>query len=325
MSKVFNPDMAVIGDFLGAVGQERQSSRRRRWRCTNPRRRSRPSSIRTRAPTSSSPFGQEGVELEEGYLTLTSLPGGLLMKVGKMRARSARSTDAQPRAAVDRSAARVTQPGRRRRGHRRRGISVSRLIPNPWFFLEATGQVYRGRVRDLPRADAERPELRRPPARVPRHLREHEPRSRRVVSPTGTTTPRTTATTRLVGVDATFRWRPLRRSIYHRFLGRTELVWSRREQPAPDFTAQASATTRPATTSSRGAGSAALRYDWSERATNATQHDRGPVVPADVLAERVQPGARPVPAHRTTPRAITANEFLFQFQFSIGAHGAHPF
>ena len=22
---------------------------------------------------------------------------------------------------------------------------------------------------------------------------------------------------------------------------------------------------------------------------------------------------------------VTANEFLFQFQFSIGAHGAHPF
>ena len=24
------------------------------------------------------------------------------------------------------------------------GFSVARLIPNPWFFLEATGQVYRG-------------------------------------------------------------------------------------------------------------------------------------------------------------------------------------
>ena len=31
-------------------------------------------------------FGEEGVNLEEGFVTLTSLPGGLLTKVGKMRA-----------------------------------------------------------------------------------------------------------------------------------------------------------------------------------------------------------------------------------------------
>ncbi len=31
-------------------------------------------------------FGEEGVDLEEGFVTLTSLPGGLLTKVGKMRA-----------------------------------------------------------------------------------------------------------------------------------------------------------------------------------------------------------------------------------------------
>ena len=37
--------------------------------------------------------------------------------------------------------------------------------------------------------------------------------------------------TRLFGVDATFRYRPLQRAIYKRFLGRTELIWSHREQP----------------------------------------------------------------------------------------------
>ena len=30
-------------------------------------------------------FGPEGAGIEEGYLTFTSLPGGLLVKVGKMR------------------------------------------------------------------------------------------------------------------------------------------------------------------------------------------------------------------------------------------------
>ena len=36
--------------------------------------------------------------------------------------------------------------------------------------------------------------------------------------------------TKLYGFDATFRWRPLQRSIYHSFIGRTELIWSRRDQ-----------------------------------------------------------------------------------------------
>ncbi len=30
-------------------------------------------------------FSPEGVEIEEGFLTLTSLPGGLLAKVGKLK------------------------------------------------------------------------------------------------------------------------------------------------------------------------------------------------------------------------------------------------
>ena len=36
---------------------------------------------------------------------------------------------------------------------------------------------------------------------------------------------------RLVGVDATFRYRPLRRAIYQRLNLRTELIWSRQEMP----------------------------------------------------------------------------------------------
>ena len=36
--------------------------------------------------------------------------------------------------------------------------------------------------------------------------------------------------TDLWGVDATVRWRPLQRAIYSSFLGRSEVIWSRREQ-----------------------------------------------------------------------------------------------
>src|SRR5438270_8427836 len=37
--------------------------------------------------------------------------------------------------------------------------------------------------------------------------------------------------TSLYGTDATIRWKPLRRSIYHSFVGRGEFIWSQRQQP----------------------------------------------------------------------------------------------
>src|SRR5207253_3823941 len=36
--------------------------------------------------------------------------------------------------------------------------------------------------------------------------------------------------TQLYGIDATLRWRPLRRSIYHSFVARSEFIWSQRQQ-----------------------------------------------------------------------------------------------
>ena len=66
------------------------------------------------------------------------------------------------------------------------------------------------------------------------------------------------------------------------------------------------------------------RYDWSERARNAALHDSsGSVVltfwPSEFNQIRAQ--------FRRTRYAEgqTANEMLFQFLFTIGAHGAHPF
>ena len=84
-SKIFNPDIAVIGNFLGAAGRNR----------INP-------SPALEMPESEASFqaivdpyaradffmafGEEGVDLEEGMLTFPAIPGGLLVKVGKMRA-----------------------------------------------------------------------------------------------------------------------------------------------------------------------------------------------------------------------------------------------
>src|SRR6058998_2321258 len=86
-SKVFNPDIAVIGDFLGAAGHNTVQP--------DPFGLSdHPSPLQMHESEASFQavvdpyaradffisFGEEGVGLEEGYLTLTSLPGGLLTK-----------------------------------------------------------------------------------------------------------------------------------------------------------------------------------------------------------------------------------------------------
>jgi hypothetical protein len=66
------------------------------------------------------------------------------------------------------------------------------------------------------------------------------------------------------------------------------------------------------------------RYDRSGRATNAKQTDSGfsgllTYWPSEFSQIRGQ--------YRFTqdPMGRTGNEFLFQFLFSMGAHGAHPF
>ena len=128
--------------------------------------------------------------------------------------------------------------------------------------------------------------------------------------------------TRLFGADATYRWRPLRRAIYNRFLARTELVWSQREEPGGErnaFGFYASAEYQFARRWFAGA-----RYDFSDRATDPTLTDKGGSLlltywPSEFSQVRGQ--------YRRTrsAKAQTTNEFLFQFLFSIGAHGAHAF
>src|SRR5207247_5400775 len=90
-------------------------------------------------------FGETGVSVEEGFITFPTLPGGLLMKVGKQRAAFGKvntlHTHVLPWA--DRPLATGNLVGGED-GINDAGISVARLISNPWLFLEATGQVFRG-------------------------------------------------------------------------------------------------------------------------------------------------------------------------------------
>ncbi len=201
------------------------------------------------------------------------------------------------------------------------GISVSRLILNPLFFLEATGEVYQGESSVFHAPD-------RQDLSYVGRLRGYRDLTESTNLDLGTSIAYghndagPDDTTRLIGLDATFRWRPLRRAIYRRLLARSEFVWSRREQPdgrASAFGLYASGDYQFARRWFAGA-----RYDYSERAIDPSLTDQGPSLlltfwPSEFSQIRGQ--------YRRTRYAesTTANELLFQFLFSIGAHGAHAF
>jgi hypothetical protein len=329
-SKVFNPDMAVIGDFLGAAGRnsvnpspalEMHESEAAFQAVVDPY---------ARADFFIS-FGEEGVGLEEGFLTFTELPGGLLTKVGKMRAAFGKVNTLHNHVLpwTDRPLV-ITNLVGGEDGIDDAGFSVARLINNPWIFLEATGQVFRGDSGDDLFHSSQRGDL-----SYVGHLRAYHDITEDSNIDLGFSYSQGhnragivddvdvgRFRTKLFGVDATFRWKPLRRSIYHSFVGRSEVIWSRRDQF--DGLQKALGYYVSGDYQFGRRWFAGIRYDRSDHANDASLFDTGQSAvltywPSEFSQVRGQ--------YRRTKYAIgpTANEFLFQFQFSIGAHGAHPF
>ena len=324
-SKVFNPDMAVIGNFLGAVGKND----------VNPSPALRLDEAEATFQAVVDPYARadffmsftpEGVDVEEGFLTLTSLPGGLLTKVGKMKAQFGKVNTMHPHSLswTDKPLVMTNLLGGDD-GIADSGISVSRLLINPLFFLEATGEVFAGT--SGPFAGQDRGDV----SWVGR-LRGYRDVTEGTNLDIGTSFAYGTNElgpdfhTRLAGVDATFRYRPLQRAIYKRFLGRTELIWSHREQPTSfnggdqsSFGYYASADYQFARRWFSG-----IRFDSSDRAADSTLRDHGvsgvlTFWPSEFSQVRGQL------RHTRYAEGVTANELLFQFLFSIGAHGAHTF
>ena len=330
-AKFFNPDTAVIGNFLGAAGHNEVSP--------SPAFEMRESEVSFQAvvdPYARADFflafGEEGVELEEGFATFTELPGDLQVKAGKMRAAFGKvntlHTHVLPWA--DRPLVINNLLGGEE-GISDAGVSVARLIPIGNLFFEATGQVFRG--------DAAGGELYKSskPGDVSyvAHLRGYHDLTESANLDFGASYSRGhnaagivddvdlgRFTTQLFGVDATFRWRPLTRAIYHQFVARTEYIRSHREQvdglqKADGF--YVSGDYQFARRWWMGG-----RLDQSGRADDASLLDRGQSFlltfkPSEFSQFRGQ--------YRRTAygNGPAANEFLMQFQFAIGAHGAHPF
>jgi hypothetical protein len=322
LSKIFNPDMSVIGNFIGATGSNKVDPM--------------PALHLNEAEASFQaivdPYARadfflaaspEGLEIEEGFITFPTLPGGLLMKVGKMKAQFGKANTLHAH-----NLPWIDQPLPLRNllggdeGLNDSGISVSRLIMNPVMFLEATGEVFNGNNDVF--TSHERSDL----TYVGR-LRGYRDVTESMNLDLGTSfayghnETSVDATTRVFGFDATLRYRPLQQALYKRALLRTEMFWSRRDQPvitqANSFGAYVSGEYQLTRRLFGGA-----RYDFSDRAIDPTLRDHsGSLLLTFWPSEFSQ--VRGQYRHTSYAEGVRANELLFQFLFSIGAHGAHVF
>jgi len=332
-SKALNPDVSVIGDFIGAAGGNS------------------PPPLATLQPFPSFQmheseiglqaiidpyargdffisFGEEGVNVEEGYITFTALPAGFVAKVGKMRSVFGKVNMMHNHVLpwVDRPLVTTNLVGGED-GIDDAGVSIERILPAPkGIFVEATGQVFRGDSDDVFQ------HVQRSDISTVEHLRGYKDITESTnldlgVSYArghndGTTTLSGDFITQLYGIDATLRWKPLRRSIYHSFVGRSEFIWSQRQQFPSEQRAFGFYTSGDYQFGRRWF--AGGRFDWSERSHFANLTDKGAAAtltywPSEFSQVRGE--------YRFTHYAENrdSNELFMQLIFSLGAHGAHPF
>ena len=349
-AKVLNPDIAVIGDFIGAAGYGANRS--------IPSFEMHESEVAFQAildPYARADFffsfGEHSIDVEEGYITFPALPGHLQLRVGKMRSAFGKVNTLHNHVLpwIDRPLVSYNLVGGED-GIDDAGISVSRVFAGPKdLFFEGTAQIFRGDSESLFHA------YKRSDVSTVEHLRAYKDITESTNLDIGASFARghsvlaENITDQLYGIDATVRWKPLRRAIYHSFVGRSELIWSHYTFPGATaetpFGFYVSGDYQFARRWFLGS-----RFDRSERLDNlyAPASDLGNFSTIEDIVGGFHSGNLPVlqdtsgsllltywPSEFSQIRGqlrrtryaenLTANEFLFQFIFSIGAHGAHPF
>jgi len=321
-SKVFNPDIAVIGNFMGSAGRNRLE----------------PEKAPLELPEAEASFqavvdpyargdfffafSPEGVEVEEGFLTFQSLPGKLLLKVGQMREGFGKVNGMHSHVLpwADRPLVAQNFLGGDE-GLADAGLSLARLIPIGSTFVEATGEVYSGtstvfqaqKRQDLSYVGR---------LRAYRDLSEAANLDVGGSFAYGHNGQTENGTTKLFGVDATFRYRPLRRALYRRFIARSELLWSRAAVPLGEVKSFGGYLSGEYQFARRWFAGA--RFDLAGRPFDTLPNDKGGSLlltfwPSEFSQIRGQ--------WRYTKHGLggTSHEAIVQLLFAIGAHGAHSF
>ncbi|HEX8151552.1 MAG TPA: hypothetical protein VF698_00440 [Thermoanaerobaculia bacterium] len=322
---VFNPDISVIGNFLGHAGTDNPFEPRDTFALEE-------AEIGLQAfvdPYARAKFflafGPEGAEVEEGFAEFITLPYDLTAKAGKLKATfgKANTWHTHVRPWVDQPL--VIKNFFGEEGLADSGVSATKIIPNPFAYLEATGEIFSGNAEGV----FERREQN--DLFYNAHLKFFKDLTESTNLEVGTSYALGTAAvddaigfgnehSQFAGLDVSYRWKPLQTALRKGFIARAELMRNKRADQADAaigfYTSLDYQFARRWITG--------LRLDQSDRPLDPSSTDRALSVsltfrPSEFSQIRGQV-RRSRYAHE-----LDATEFLLQLQFAIGAHGAHTF
>jgi hypothetical protein len=277
-----------------------------------------------------------GIDLEEGYLSLLSLPAGLTAKLGKFRGNFGKFNRTHPpeTAFADRPLAAERFFGEE--GLAADGASASWLIPKVPFYANLDAE-----ITNTPDAGGE-------PLAFARYrgkdllflgrlstffdlseatnvaLGGSYANGANGSAATDSTSAPDALRARVVGGDVTFRWKNPRRAIYRSLIAQVE--WMQRTAETlggPDVTRSGGYAWADFQFARRW--HVGGRYDWSDRLEGAEAAPATGVLgfltftPSEFASASVQ--AR----RQSLEGDVKENAYYFKTTFNIGPHGAHPF
>jgi hypothetical protein len=320
-SKALNPDISVIGTFLSHAGDQFED-----------RAPAELDEVEVAYEAFIDPYAKgkffiavtpEEVDVEEGYAQFLTLPWGLTAKAGKTKATFGKvnTWHTHTRPWVDQPLMFTRFLGDE--GLADVGVSVSKLIPNPVGVIEATGEIYSGDVEGVFGRTKDNDLFYNGHLKLFRDITENSNLELGTSWAQGTL-PDVGGRNRLAGVDVTYRWKPLERSIYRSLIVRAEGIANRRA----DFNRSLYGYYLAADYQVARRWFAGARIDRADRFEPELESgrfsDRGYSAtltfwPSEFSQVRGQ-------YRRTTlDHGPSFDEFLLQLQFAIGAHGAHTF
>lgn len=279
----------------------------------------------------------EGVDLEEGYLTLLTLPGGLSAKLGKFRSNFGKFNRTHPPETVfaDRPLAAERFFGEE--GLSAEGVSASWLVPGLPFYANLDGE-----VTNTPDSEGEPLAFARFRGKdllfLGRFSTFFDLGEASNVAFGGSyadgangaelddslSVPSDALRAQVVGADVTFRWKNPRRAIYRSFIAQAEWMQRTAEtEIGPDATRTGGYAWGDFQFARRW--HVGGRYDWSDRLDAAEAKPATGVlgfltfVPSEFASLSAQV------RRRSLEEGEKETEYFFKTTFNIGPHGAHPF
>ena len=327
-SKVFNPDTSVIGNFLGRAGSANPFE-------FGPQRERPPFSLDEAEVAFQAfvdPYAKanffisvtpDEVDVEEGYINFVTLPYDLTAKVGKMKAVFGKDNTWHTHVRPWADQPLVIHNFFGDEGLNDRGISVSKVINNPWnVYLEATGEAFAGDVPDVFDRHGQNDLFYNGHLKAFRDITENNNIEIGTSLARGSLAGADSGHSLFKGIDVTYRWKPLERGLYRSMIARLEAIANDRS----DFDRNLKGFYSSLDYQFARRWFAGVRVDAADRAAGpGIFTDRGASATLTFWPSEFSQVRGQLRRTRYGDVGRAVNEFLLQLQFAIGAHGAHTF